>query len=107
MLNTITNMLLSNPSVTVISLDCSKAFETVWHFTLLEKTAPLDLPVNVYNWLVDFFSEHTHCTVYHGKTSTLKFITASNIQGSGIGPASYVINAGDLGCCHQAMNSVS
>ena len=96
LLNTITRMLLSNPSVTVISLDFSKAFDTVRHSTLLEKMAQLDLPVNVYNWLVDFFSGRAHCTVYRGEISTLKFITASIIQGSGIGPASYVINASDL-----------
>jgi hypothetical protein len=89
-------MLLSNPSVAVISLDFSKAFDTVRHSTLLEKMAQLDLPDNVYNWLVDFFSGHTHCTVYRGETSTLRSITASIIQGSGIGPASYVINASDL-----------
>ena len=89
-------MLLSNPSVIVISLDFSKAFDTVRHFTLLKKMAQLDMPTNVYNWLVDFFSGHTHCTVYRGQMSKLKSITASIIQGSGIGPASYVINAGDL-----------
>ena len=56
----------------------------------------MDMPANVYNWLVDFFSGHTHCTVYRGQMSTQKSITASIIQGSGIGPASCVINAGDL-----------
>jgi len=54
------------------------------------------MPVYVYNWLVDFLSGHTHFTVYRGETSTLMSITASIIQGSGIGPASYVINASDL-----------
>ena len=58
--------------------------------------AQLDMPANVYNWLVDFFSGHTHCTVYRGQMSTQKSITASIIQGSGTGPASYVINTGDL-----------
>ena len=96
LLNTITNMLLSNPFVIVISLNFSKAFDTERHSTLLEKMAQLDMPANVYNWLVEFFSGHTHCTVYRGQMSTLKSITASIIQGSGIGPASYVINAGDL-----------
>ena len=37
-----------------------------------------------------------HSTVYRGQSSTLKSINASIIQGSGIGPASYVVNAGDL-----------
>jgi hypothetical protein len=96
LLNSITNLLLTNPYVIVISLDFSKAFDTVRHSTLLEKLAQLDIPDNVYNWLVDFFSGHSHCTVYRGQTSTLKSITASIIQGSGIGPASYVVNAGDL-----------
>ena len=96
LLNIITNLLTSNPFVTVISLDFSKAFDTVRHSTLLEKLAQLDMPANAYNWLVDFFSGHSHCTVYRGQTSALKDITASIIQGSGIGPASYVANASDL-----------
>ena len=54
------------------------------------------MPANVHNWLIDFFSGHIHCTVYRRPMSTLKSITASIIQGSGIRPASYVINAGDL-----------
>ena len=52
-------MLLSNPYVAVISLDFSKAFDTVRHSTLLEKLAQLNMPANAYNWLVDFFSVNT------------------------------------------------
>jgi hypothetical protein len=89
-------MLITDPFVIVVSLDFSKAFDTVRHSTLLEKMALLDLPDNVYNWLVDFFNEHTHSTVYKGERSKTKSITASIIQGSSIGPASYVVNAGDL-----------
>ena len=95
-LNIITNMLLTNPYVIVIALDFSKAFDTVRHSTLLEKLAQLDMPDNAYNWLVSFFSGHSHCTVYQGQTSKLKDITASIIQGSGIGPAAYVAYAADL-----------
>ena len=94
--NSITSMLLSHPHVIVISLDFSKAFDTVRHSTLLEKIAELYVPDNVYNWLVDFFNGHSHCTVYRGQTSTLQPINASIIQGSSIRPASYVVNAGDL-----------
>ena len=59
----------------------------------MEKLAQLHLPDYTYNWLVDFFAGHSHCTVYHGQAS--KSITASIIQGSGIGPAAYVVNASD------------
>ena len=86
LLHLITNSRLTNPYVIVISLDFSKAFDTVRHSTLLEKLAQLDIPDKVYNWLVDFFRGHMHSTVYHGRTSALKSINASIIQGSGIGP---------------------
>ena len=95
-LSTITNMLLTNPYVIVIAFDFSKAFDTVRHSTLLAKMAQLNIPDNVYNWMADFFSGHSHCTIYRGQASTMKSITASIVQGSGIGPASYVVNAGDL-----------
>jgi len=96
LLHTVTNMLLSNPYVVVISLDFSNASDTVQHLTLLEKVAQLDMPDEVYNWLVDFFSGHAHCTMYSDQMLTLKAINASIIQGSAIGPAAYVVNAGDL-----------
>jgi hypothetical protein len=56
----------------------------------MEKLAELDLPDQVYNWLADFFTGHSHCTVYCGQKST---IAASMIQGSAIGPAAYVVTA--------------
>ena len=52
-------MLLSSPYVIVISLDFTKAFDMVRHSTMLEKMAKLDMPEYVYNWLVEFFSEHS------------------------------------------------
>jgi len=44
LLHTISTLLQTNPSVIVISLDFSKAFDTVWHSTLLAKMAELELP---------------------------------------------------------------
>ena len=72
------------PYVSVIALDFSKAFDTVRHYTLLEKMARpmLDIPDAVYNWLVDFFSGYSHNTSYGGATSTIKFVSASIIQGA-------------------------
>jgi hypothetical protein len=58
--------------------------------------AKLEIPENVYNWLVDLFHGRAHCTQYNGVVSTLHEITASLIQGLSIGPSSYVVNAADL-----------
>ena len=60
------------------------------------KLAQLQLPDHIYNWLNDFFSNHSHCTMFDSQQSSLLDITASIIQGSAIGPAAYVVNAGDL-----------
>jgi hypothetical protein len=96
LLNTVTSMLTTNKFVVVLCLDFSKAFDTVRHSALTEKLAQFDLPDNVYNWLADYFNGHSHCTHYRGDLSSLLHITASIIQGSAIGPPSYVVCASDL-----------
>ena len=93
-------MLLTNPFVVVISLDFSKAFDTVRHSTLLTKMAELDLPLPVYNWLVSLIDGHTHRTVYNGGVSSTMSISASIVQGSSLGPASYAVIAADLNPLH-------
>ena len=95
-LHTVSQLLSTNPYVIVIALDFSKAFDTVRHVTLLQKLAQLNIPDCVYNWMVEFFSGHTHCTRFSGLTSAFLSITSSVIQGSAIGPASFVVNAADL-----------
>ena len=92
----VTQLLATYQYVTVIALDFSKAFDTVRHSTLLEKMADLDMPDKVYNWLASYFSGHLHCIRYGTSTSALHEISAGIIQGSGIGPASYVVNSSDL-----------
>ena len=52
LLHTITSLLQANPYVIVISLNFSKAFDSVRHSTLLSKMPELDLPAYVYNWMV-------------------------------------------------------
>jgi len=97
LLHTVTHLLTNNPYVIVISLDLnSKAFDTVRHSALLDKIVKLDMPDEVYNWLVSFISGHSHCKHYQGNVSTVSEITASVTQGSHIGPASYVVNTSDL-----------
>jgi len=96
LLNCVVNLLETEPYVIVISLDFSKAFDTVQHSTLLHELAQLHIPDHIYNWLVDIFDNHSHCTVFREELSSLLHITTSIIQGSAIGPATYVVTAGDL-----------
>jgi len=93
---TVTHLLTIHPYVIVIALDFSKAFDTVRHSTLINKMADLDIPDYVYNWLVSYFRGHLHCTRYGGLSSALLDISAGIIQGSSIGPASFVVNSSDL-----------
>ena len=62
----------------------------------MEKVAELNVPDNIYNWIANFLSGHSHCTRYQGRTLDSLDITASIIQGSSVGSALYVIHAADL-----------
>jgi len=92
----IINDLLTNSFVRVFALDFSKAFDTVKHDSVLFKLLLLDLPDEVYNWIRDFFQGHSHCTKFNGIVSDFLEIFASVFQGSGIGPASFIVTAADL-----------
>jgi len=107
LLQTVTSLLQSNPFVVVISLDFSKAFDTVRHSSLLTKMAELDLPAVVCNWLVAFFAGHAHRTVYNDEVSSTRSISASIIQGSSLRPASYAVTAADLKLSRSTPTTVS
>ena len=101
LLSNVTRLLEANPYVIVYVPDFSKAFDTVRHYTLLEKMALLNMPDQIYNWFVDYYNGHSHCTSFCDALSDLLDITASIIQGSGTGPASYVVNAADMQTIHK------
>ena len=96
LLHTVRTMLSCNEYVRVFALDFSKAFDTVRHSTLMAKMATLQLPDQVYNWIKNFFEDQSHCTKFGGEISTTASIRASVIQGSGLGPASFLVTAADL-----------
>jgi hypothetical protein len=95
-LNHITTLLSSQEYVHVIALDFSKAFDSVRHSSLLGKMSSLDMPDHAYNWFVDFFSNHYQCTKFGKIISDTLPINASVIQGSAVGPASFLVCASDL-----------
>ena len=88
--------LITNSYVLLYSLDFSKAFDTVRHSTFFEKLATLKIPDQIYNWIADFYTGRSHCTFHDDIMSELLEIFASVIQGSGLGPSAYAVNAADL-----------
>ena len=87
-LQAITDMLSCHSYVHLIALGFSKPFDTVRPSTLLEKLIKLDLPVEAYDWLKDFFDGQSHCIQLAGDISTIIGILANVILGSAIGPLS-------------------
>src|SRR6218665_2279004 len=86
-LQTVSDLLNTNDYVIIIALDFSKAFDTVRHSTLASKLAQLQVPDNIYNWLVEYLMERKHATRFAGQISVAAAINASVVQGSGAGPA--------------------
>ena len=89
-LQTITSTLKTEETVTIIFIDFSKAFDTVNHSTLVQKRSRLNLPDNIYNWMVDFLLDQKHRTRYAGQLSVDAAINASIVKGSGFGPPAYM-----------------
>ena len=84
------------PVLHLIALDFSKAFDTVRHSTLLDKCRHFPLLDSLYNWLAKYLEDRQHITKFGGMLSDLRRITASIVQGSGIGPTAFVLTASDL-----------
>jgi len=90
------SMLQSEPYVRLLSLDFSKAFDTVGHKYLADQLASQPIPDFLYNWVLALLHERQHCTKYAGVISPLFIINASIVQGSGLGPTNFVIAISSL-----------
>jgi hypothetical protein len=70
LIHEVTAMLENNSYVIVYAIDLSE---------LLDKYSRMELPDCIYNWLVDFFRDHSHCSRYAGLVSAFIGISASII----------------------------
>jgi len=61
----------------------------------------------VYNWIVDFYAGRAHATKFRGEMSAFAQLMSSVIQGSSLGPASYIVTAADLRPQHATMKSLN
>ena len=92
----ITSMLETNKYVHCICIDFSKAFDTVNHSKLLSKLCKLPLHPATTALISSFLFNRTQSTRIGSFTSRPLRITRSIVQGSGLGPTLYIINASDL-----------
>ena len=93
LIHTVTAVLESNRFVVVLALDFSKAFDSVRHSAVIGKFSLLHTP----NHMDRCVLPEPLALYQHGNLiSQLRTISASIIQGSPIGPASYVVTASDL-----------
>ena len=75
-------MLQRHDYVILVSMDFSRAFDTIRHQTLMEKMAVIDLPDHIYNWMAKYFNHRGHTTKIIDMISQIALISASIIQGS-------------------------
>jgi len=54
----------------------------------------------IYNWVVNYFNNRSHIISHQGALSRLVVINASMIQGSVMGPPSYIVQASGLHPVH-------
>ena len=85
----------------IISVDFTKAFDRIRHHALSLKYLQLELPDHIHNWLMDYFTGGGHSTRIAGLSSLVARINASIIQGSRLGPSSYVVATSDLHPKHR------
>nr|CAH7732737.1 unnamed protein product [Callosobruchus chinensis] len=80
----------------VVALDISKAFDQLWHASLLNKLPSYGLPVKLCDWLADFFSGRKITVVVDGFSSSFHNINAGVPQGSVFAPTLFLLHINDL-----------
>jgi hypothetical protein len=99
-------MLETNSYVRCLCVDFSKAFDIVDHNILSAKLAKLQIPSQIFHWLLSFLTGRTQHVKVGTSISEGRPINRGTIQGSGIGPTDYIIMASDLRALSQTTNKL-
>ena len=73
-----------------------ESVDTLKHSSVTSKLSCLDIPDNIYNWVINYLTDRQHCTKLQNSISTPCSINASIVQGSALGPTLFNISSSDL-----------
>ena len=81
----------NHPAITIVSLDLTKAFDSVWHEGLLYKLHQMDYPLDLVLLLKSYLSGRTFCARVGSTISSRRDLQCGIPQGSILGPKLFVL----------------